>query len=302
MEIREIDLDALVAARESEEPPLLVDVLPAAAHAELRIPGSANACVYEVGFLAQMAELAPDPVRAVVVYGSGPGSLDARDAADRLLRAGYRDVRVFAGGRRAWVDAGRPVEGSAAEWVPEPPAPLPDGTFEIDPEESVVEWTGRNLGGRHFGTLRLSRGTVAIEDGKPRRVEFVVDLSTLEVGDLTGKLARTLLDHLRSEDFFAAGRFPDAAFVLDSADPIPEAAAGRWTYDCEGRLRIRDVERPISFPAQVGARDGRPVLQARVVVDRTEFGATYGSGRLYHRLGGHLVNDEIELSVRVRTR
>lgn len=302
MDIREIDVDALAVARESATPPLLVDVLPADAHRELRIPGSVNACIYEVTFLRRMEEIAPDRGAPVVVYGSGPGSRDARDAADRLLRAGYRDVRVFAGGRRAWVDAGRPVEGEAEEWKPVPPPPRPDGTFAVDTEASVVEWAGANLGGRHHGTLRFSGGTVGFADGEFRRMELTADLSTLRVGDLEGKLARILLDHLRSEDFFAAGRFPEATFVLESCEGIPGAPAGRPDHRCRGRLRVRDVEREIEFDAQVGVREGAPVLQARLVLDRTEFGATYGSGRLYHRLGMHLVNDEIELSVRVRTR
>ena len=39
--------------------------------------------------------------------------------------------------------------------------------------------------------------------------------------------------------------------------------------------------------------------QATVVCDRTRCGVNYGSGRLFRRLAGHLVNDEIELRLRL---
>jgi len=36
-------------------------------------------------------------------------------------------------------------------------------------------------------------------------------------------------------------------------------------------------------------------------VDRTRWGASYGSGKLYHRLGMHLVDDHVTIEARLRT-
>ena len=53
------------------------------------------------------------PATPLVVYCSGGGCPDAFDLAARLLKEGYRDVRVFEGGFPAWRDAGLPVAGRA---------------------------------------------------------------------------------------------------------------------------------------------------------------------------------------------
>ena len=59
---------------------------------------------------------------------------------------------------------------------------------------------------------------------------------------------------------------------------------------------------PLAFPATVVAHDGGVVLEAHFELDRTRWGASYGSGRLYHRLGMHLVNDAVSLGVRLIAR
>jgi rhodanese-related sulfurtransferase len=48
--------------------------------------------------------------RALVAYCSGYGCEDSFRLAQRLMAAGYADVRVFEGGVPEWQDAGLPVE------------------------------------------------------------------------------------------------------------------------------------------------------------------------------------------------
>jgi hypothetical protein len=45
--------------------------------------------------------------------------------------------------------------------------------------------------------------------------------------------------------------------------------------------------------------DGRAGAQGTVSIDRTRWNVMYGSGRYFDRLAGHLVNDEIELRLRL---
>ena len=49
----------------------------------------------------------------------------------------------------------------------------------------------------------------------------------------------------------------------------------------------------------MSADDGRPAAQATFSFDRTLWNVLYGSGRWFHRLGGHLVNDLVEIQVRI---
>ena len=98
-------------ALSAAEAPLLVQVLPEEVFAAKRIPGSKQACVYEVAFLDQIAALTSDKARAIIVYGAGGGSLDAKVAAEKLAAAGFTNVTAFEGGLDAWSAAGLPLEG-----------------------------------------------------------------------------------------------------------------------------------------------------------------------------------------------
>lgn len=280
---------------------VLLDVLPKEAFEELRLPGAANACVYEMTFLDQVAAHVTDREAPIVVYGSGPGSRDAADARERLEAAGYRDVHVFAGGRQEWLDGERPCEGARAgeTWVPDPPRTPPDGDFTVDLAKSVVEWAGRNPGGGHWGTLRFSQGSIAVRDGRLEKGEFDIDLKTIEVGDLEGDMANMLVAHLESDDFFAVARHPAARLEITAAVPIEEATAGTPNVAVEGSLELRGERRSVRFPASVLAKEGGIALDAHFDLDRTRWGVNYGSGKLYHRLGMHLVDDAISLNVRL---
>src|SRR5689334_16990677 len=111
---------------QSPTPPRLIHVLPPEVFAACRIPGSVNACVYEMAFLDQVRALVPNASTPVVVYGAAEGWLDAVTAAEKLLSAGYSQVQVFEGGFPAWKAAGLPLEGDGNFPLPV----LPDGTFE----------------------------------------------------------------------------------------------------------------------------------------------------------------------------
>jgi rhodanese-related sulfurtransferase/polyisoprenoid-binding protein YceI len=277
----------------------LLDVLPKEAFEELRLPGARCACVYEVTFPDQAAKAAPDRAAAVVVYGSSRLSHEASDAADRLEAAGYRNVHVFRGGREAWQEAGLAFEGAAKGWIAAPPSPLPDGEHAVDAARSVVEWTGRNVASRHFGTLRVAGGSLRVRDGRLDGGRVDLDMTGIEVGDLSGELAATLKRHLEHEDFFAVARFPEATIGIRHASPIAGATPGMPNYALDAVATIRGRTGPLAFPATVAPHEKGVAVQAHFDLDRTKWGATYGSGRLYHRLGGHLVNDAVSLAVRL---
>ena len=93
---------------QAAQPPTLLHVLPPEVFAATRIPGSLNACVYEMTFLDQVRALASDASAPIVVYGAGEGSLDVATASEKLRAAGYAQVQAFDGGLADWRAAGLP--------------------------------------------------------------------------------------------------------------------------------------------------------------------------------------------------
>lgn len=274
----------------------LIDVLLPEDFACRHIPGAGNACVYEMVFLERMAECVPDRERAVVVYDDSGTTLAARTAREKLERAGYRNVAILEGGLQAWQAAGLEVESS----VPAPPpASLRDGIYQIDTEKSVVEWIGRNINNRHIGRISISGGEVVLTDGKPMSGRFVLDMTTITNLDLQDEGWRGMLHrHLKSEDFFDVERYPTATFELRGAAAIAGSTPGTPNVEIAGSLTIKETTRPLCFPAIIAPQeDGTVKAQAAIDLDRTIWNVCYGSGRLYERLGMHLVNDLISIEL-----
>jgi len=296
-----IDLDELKRWMDAQRPFVLLDVLPADVFAESRLPGAQNACVYEVTFLDQAADLIPDSKTPVVVYCADPSSRASTDAAERLVAAGYPEVFNFTGGREAWREAGLPFEGRPYE---PPPEVLPaDGEWVVDTEHSAVGWVGRNPGGSHEGTLRVRSGGATVHEGRVAKGAFEIDMSTIEVADLSGDMAALLKRHLESDDFFAVDRHPVAHFEITRMTPIEGATPGAPNFDAEGKLTLRGVTNPVAFPAIAMLRgENELALEAHFDIERTRWNVNYGSGKLYAHLGMHLVNDHISIQVRVLAR
>jgi len=274
----------------------LIDVLLPEDFACRHIAGAANACVYEMVFLDRIAECVPERDKPVVVYDDSGTTLAARTAKEKLERAGYRNVAILEGGLQAWQAAGFEVESSAPA---PPPATIRDGVYRVDAEKSVVEWIGRNINNRHHGRIAISGGEVVMANGLPQSGRFVLDMNTITNLDLQDEGWRGMLHrHLKSEDFFDVEHYPTATFELRGAAAIAGATPGTANVEIAGQLTIKDTSRPICFPAIIAAQeDGALKAQAALDLDRTLWAVCYGSGKLYERLGMHLVNDLINIEL-----
>lgn len=272
----------------------LLDVLPREHFDAVHLPGARNACVYEVSFLDQV-RAAADGARLLVVYGSGLGTRETQAAAEKLAAAGYENVVEFRAGLAGWEAAGYPLErGAKAAEI------TPDGTYLVDSARSVIRWTGRNLFNHHEGTVRLTGGEIRFASGRIEAGEFVVDLGTIACTDLEPGMAAGLIRHLHDADFFEVARFPTARFALTAAAPLPAASPGSPNETLSGNLTLRGETHPLEFPAVVAAKSaGEVVGQAQVAFDRTLWGAIYGSGKFFSFLGPHVVNDLVDLHLKI---
>lgn len=275
----------------------LIDVLTPEDYADVHIIGAQNACVYEMVFLDRIGEIVPGKEKRIVVYDASGTTLTAQTAAVKLERAGYLDVSILAGGLHAWLDAGYPVE--RAESGNAVSAAIRDGVYSVDVEKSVLEWTGRNINNRHHGRIALSGGQVVFENGRLTSGSFSLDMKTITNLDLRDDDWRNiLLRHLNSEDFFDVEQYPAAVFELKGAVPIAAATPGTPNMEIAGTLTIKDTARPLCFPAVVARQeDGSVKAQAALGIDRTLWNVRYGSGKLFERLGIHLVHDLISIEM-----
>lgn len=287
----------LMAALGSVPPPALLDVRLDEDFAAAHLPGARNACVFKLSFLEEVNRLGLSANSPLVVYGAGGASHESRVAAGKLVQAGFTNVRDFRDGLPGWLAAGHPIEGTCATTTPEPL----QGTFSIDLAESRAEWTGRNLLNRHSGSVAIKSGHVTFEKGWLVGGDILLDLNAITCTDIADTaMNRLLIDHLKSDDFFDVAHHPEARFRFRKVEPVPGAGPGLPNLRLSGDLTLRGQMKPLVFLAAAGRTpEGRPAAQAVFAFDRTVWGSIYGSGKFFQRLGMHLVNDLIEVQVRL---
>ncbi len=83
---------------------ILAEVLPPAHYAQGHLPGAINLPLE--GLLARVTALVSQRDAALVLYCSGPTCNNSHIAQRKLSELGYRNVRVYAGGKSDWKAAG----------------------------------------------------------------------------------------------------------------------------------------------------------------------------------------------------
>jgi polyisoprenoid-binding protein YceI len=140
-------------------------------------------------------------------------------------------------------------------------------TFAIDSAGSELAFHATSRLMNAQGRFHRFHGRVSLEgdDLAAARVSFSVETASLD----TANGLRD--DHLRSEDFFAAARFPTATFDSDRVERTP----GGLTV--AGRLTIRGVTRPITIPVQVEVSAQMLRAKGEFEISRSAFGIAYQS-------------------------
>ena len=280
---------------------VLVDTLPPEHFEARHIPGAVSACVYEMVFLDGVTGAAPDKGTPVVLYGAGLESYDCLAAAEKLSRAGYTDIAVFHGGLDEWRSEGLALEGTAPDEVelPHPVLELESKTYQLIPDESIINWTGRNNITTHIGTLALSGGELDIS-GDPS-ANFVMDMTSIRNTSLEGDELQPVLEtHLKSDDFFFTTMFPKAEFKTTQIKLVEDGEATRPNAMIQGNLTLRGLSQEIAFPAHIrNADEGKLIVLANLDFDRTQWGVIYGSSRFFQYLGFHVIYDFISIDFRL---
>ena len=162
---------------------------------------------------------------------------------------------------------------------------------QVNIEESSVKWTGVQLSGKsHYGTLSFKSADLSFSDERLIGGNFVVDMTSLTVDDLTGRGKKSLEGHLKADDFFSVNDFNFSKLELNAVNMVSENE-----FSAEGDLTIKGYthKAKVSFYKEDDSKN----LKAKLVFDRSKYNVRYGSGSFFENLGDKLILDDIELEV-----
>jgi polyisoprenoid-binding protein YceI len=165
--------------------------------------------------------------------------------------------------------------------------------FTADVDKSKIEWTGKKLTGEHYGEIKLSSGELTLQNGRLASGKFEMDMTSITCTDITdAKSNKRLVDHLKSEDFFAVNSNPRSLFTIKS---IRNKSPNE--YEVTGDLTIKGKTHPVTFPVHLTNTNN--VLQANgsLTFDRSKYDVRFGSQSFYENLGDKLVYDDVDITI-----
>lgn len=120
-------------------------------------------------------------------------------------------------------------------------------------------------------------------------INFSVDVASVNTDNTNRD------NHLKSDDFFNAEKFPKMSFVGKSMKPL-----GGNKYQLTGDLTMRDITKTVEFDVTYGGKiqtdqgGYKSGFKARTTIDRTQFGVNF-TGNL--KVGGVTVGNNVDIVV-----
>jgi len=165
--------------------------------------------------------------------------------------------------------------------------------------EGTITWTGTKVAYGHSGTVNVKSGTLSAEGSKIKSGDFIIDMTSIKNTDLAGEpeKAAKLEGHLKADDFFDVATYPTAAFSVTSVKDL-DISKGDNNAEITGNLRLKGIEKSITFPATVLAKaDGSlTAISDKFTINRTEWDIKFNSG-LAGAVGDAIISDDITLQI-----
>ena len=178
-------------------------------------------------------------------------------------------------------------------------------SLAIDTKASKIEWLGQKKipGKDHRGTVGIKKGNGEF-DGKMNLTggSIVIDMTTIENTDLSGKYKKKLLDHLKSDDFFDVAKHKEARFKITKV----KKAEGDF-YNITGILTVRGKSNEETFKIKVEKKSGIMLVTGQLKFNRTKYGVNYNSESSTLKKAvsipkDKIIKDDIQLTLSLQTR
>ena len=156
--------------------------------------------------------------------------------------------------------------------------------------QSLIRWYGEELTGKtHFGNLSFKEGRIELQDGLIIGGNFVVNMTSLSVEDLSGGAKARLEGHLRSDDFFSVDKYPEATLKITQKAKVEGDVQKLY-----GELTIKGIKHAVDFSIILV---DKKTATANLTFDRSKYNVRFRSGSFFENLGDKLILDDIRMEV-----
>lgn len=179
----------------------------------------------------------------------------------------------------------------------------PGTLYKVDIQQSALHWIGYYLFsfGEHNGTINLKKGELVMTNDQLTGGSFEIDMTTITNLDMPADDGgNSLVNHLKSDDFFSTDKFPSANFEITKVEPIKDATADQPNVEITGTLTLKGVKNTLKFPAKVKSNGSTITAEAKFKFDRTKWNVHYNSGKIFSDVGDGAISDAIGMELTIR--
>jgi len=176
-------------------------------------------------------------------------------------------------------------------------APQGATVYEVSKTESTVEWTGRMGPNSHTGLVDISQGQLWLADGGLIGGSIQINMTSIDNDETFEVNGMTVVEHLKTDDFFNVEEFPTATLVITSVEPVDADSGESGTYTVTADLTIKGITNPITFEADTQVNQDTITAVAELEIDRSLWDVRYGSSSFFDDLGDSVISDQIEFLI-----
>lgn len=175
-----------------------------------------------------------------------------------------------------------------------------EATYSVDINVSNIHWLGKKTSGQHEGDVKLQSGKINFSNSIPVSGAFVLDMNSITVTDIKDAADnKSLVDHLKEEDFFGVAKNPSALILIKKFESIKADNASAPNYTATADLTIKGVKNEIQFPARVDVSGDKATANADITIDRTKWKITYKSKSILGSTADKFIHDDMHFSVKL---
>lgn len=172
--------------------------------------------------------------------------------------------------------------------------------YILNATESSMHWTGYYVFnfGEHNGTVNIKNGELKVINNEIIGGGFEVDLTSmknLDMKDDDGGI--DLINHLKSEDFFAVDKYPKAIFKITQVEKITDRPSNGYNAEITGELTLKGNTNTLKFPASVTIDGSTIKAHSKFKFDRTIWGIKYNSTKFFGSVGDGAISDALGIEL-----
>jgi len=166
-------------------------------------------------------------------------------------------------------------------------------SLKLNTLESNIRWYGEEITGKtHFGNLSFKEAQIVVQEGFIINGNFVVNMSSLTVEDISGRGKEKLEGNLKSDNFFSVEKHPEATLKITKNKKVDGNVQTLY-----GELTIKGIKHSVNFTITLG--DNKTAV-AQLTFDRSKYNVRFRSGSFFDNLGDKLILDDIMMEVSLK--